>query len=295
MSDRVSLKPPLKWAGGKRWLVANHSRLFPREFACYREPFLGGGAVFFHLAPQRAVLSDANVRLIQCYSAIKTDWKAVWQALRQLERRHSDEFYYEVREREFSNRHREAARFIYLNRTCFNGIYRENLKGVFNVPRGTKDSVTFADDDFHLVASQLKKSKLFHGDFSMNILQAEQGDFVFVDPPYTVRHNNNGFVKYNQKIFSWNDQIRLRDDVRVAAEKGAKILVTNANHASILELYKGIGQTKILSRASVISGDAGARGSYAELAICVGYDVDEPKQCDARRPERESQSRGLTI
>lgn len=275
MSDRAGVKPLLKWAGGKRWLVANHSRLFPKEIECYREPFLGSGAVFFHLTPQRAVLSDANARLIQCYLAIRNDWKAVWQALRKLERQHSDEFYYEVRAREFADRYREAAKFIYLNRTCFNGIYRENLNGVFNVPRGTKNSVTFADDDFRSIAAQLRKSRLFHGDFSTNIRQAERGDFVFVDPPYTVRHNNNGFVKYNQRIFSWEDQIRLRDDVRHAAEKGAQLLITNANHVSILELYKGIGRAKSLSRASVISGNAAARGSYAELAICVGYDVDD--------------------
>ncbi|WP_249164034.1 Dam family site-specific DNA-(adenine-N6)-methyltransferase [Bradyrhizobium jicamae] len=275
MSDRTAVKPLLKWAGGKRWLVANHSRLFPREFACYREPFLGSGAVFFHLAPQRAVLSDANARLIQCYSAVRKDWKAVWRALRRLQRQHSDEFYYEVRGQEFSDRYLEAAKFIYLNRTCFNGIYRENLKGVFNVPRGTKDSVTFPDDDFRSVAAQLKKSKLFHGDFSSNIREAERGDFVFVDPPYTVRHNNNGFIKYNQRIFSWNDQVRLRDDVRLAAEKGARLLITNANHSSIIQLYKGIGNATMLSRASLISGNAGARGSYTELAICVGYDVGD--------------------
>jgi DNA adenine methylase len=271
------MKPFLKWAGGKRWLVASHNSLFPNSISTYREPFLGSAAVFFHLRPKRAVLSDSNSRLIECYSAIKSDWKSVWRALRAFERRHSDEFYYSIRDQTFSNRYKEAAKFIYLNRTCFNGIYRENLKGIFNVPRGTKDSVIFADDDFRAIATRLRKAKLLRGDFSELIRGAERGDFIFVDPPYTVRHNNNGFVKYNQKIFDWEDQIRLRDDVRYAATRGARILVTNANHPSISELYSGVGQTIVLSRSSVISGTVGARGKYTELAILVGYDAEESK------------------
>jgi DNA adenine methylase len=274
MSSTKPVKPVLKWAGGKRWLVSNYDWLLPDEFECYREPFLGSGAVFFHLTPKRAVLSDANSRLIDCYAAIKSDWEAVWKALQTFERRHSDEFYYEIRQREYPSAAKEAARFIYLNRTCFNGIYRENLKGVFNVPRGTKDSVTFPDDNFRAVSTRLKRSKLFSGDFSENIQDAERDDFVFIDPPYTVRHNNNGFVKYNQKIFSWDDQVRLRDEVKLAAARGAKLLITNAHHSSILELYRGIGEPITLSRSSVISSDPSARGSYAELAIVVGYAVE---------------------
>lgn len=275
MSKPKLVKPMLKWAGGKRWLVANHAHLFPAEFDRYREPFLGSGAVFFHLRPKDAVLSDANSRLIDCYKAVKEDWKAVWNALRALERQHSDEFYYELRDRSFPNKFREAAKFIYLNRTCFNGIYRENLKGIFNVPRGTKDTVTFPDDDFRAISTRLKRSKISCSDFSKNILEAAEGDFVFIDPPYTVRHNNNGFIKYNQRIFSWDDQVRLRDCVKIAAKNGAKILVTNASHTSIVELYKEVGEPITLSRASVIAGSPSARGSYAELAIVIGY---EPSQ-----------------
>ncbi|GAB9205974.1 DNA adenine methylase [Bradyrhizobium diazoefficiens] len=272
MSDPVQVaKPFLKWAGGKRWLVSSHSYLLPRTFNRYIEPFLGSGAVFFSLRPKEAILSDSNERLIDCYLTVKADPDGVWRYLREFKRDHSDKFYYEIRNAAFRSPAKTAAQFIYLNRTCFNGIYRENLRGVFNVPRGTKDSVIFPDDDFNAISKLLKPVQLLSGDFAGSLQAAKKGDFVFVDPPYTVRHNSNGFVKYNQKIFDWKDQIRLRDEVKAAASRGAKLLITNANHPSIIELYDGIGSATALNRASVISGDSTSRGRYSELVITIGY------------------------
>jgi len=267
------LKPFLKWVGGKRWLTSSYSYLFPKVYDRYWEPFLGGGAVFFHLRPERAVLADANIRLIACYKALKADWSAVWKHLHRFQREHSDSHYYRLRDQEFEDRFREAARFIYLNRTCFNGIYRENLDGRFNVPRGSKDSVIFPDDDFGKVSRSLRRATLLHGDFSEILGQMGQGDFAFVDPPYTVRHNANGFVKYNQKIFSWDDQVRLRDAIRKAARRGAQVLLTNANHETIRDLYAGLGEAVVLSRRSVIASAAQARGLCTEIAITIGYNA----------------------
>jgi DNA adenine methylase len=269
--EAVSVKPFLKWAGGKRWFVSRFLRWFPAGYEVYHEPFLGSGAVFFGLRPKRAQLSDANSKLIETYQAIQTEWSLVWRYLQDFSRDHSDAFYYEMREETFRSKAKEAARFIYLNRTCFNGIYRENLRGFFNVPRGTKDTVVFPDDDFQALAKSLKGAKVVVADFEVALDRVGKNDVAFVDPPYTVKHNNNGFVKYNQKIFSWADQVRLRDAVRRAEQRGAKVLVTNANHASILELYHGMGEARVLSRRSVIASSPRARGGYDELAIAVGF------------------------
>lgn len=271
MSEYKPVKPFLKWAGGKRWFVSNHSHFLPSKFNRYIEPFLGSGAVFFSLQPSEAILADSNVRLIECYTAIKNEPAKIWRYLLEFSRAHSDSFYYEVREATFRSEAKRAAQFIYLNRTCFNGIYRENLRGIFNVPRGTKDTVVFPDDDFARISRLLKSAALQSSDFAQTIREARKGDFLFVDPPYTVRHNSNGFVKYNQKIFSWKDQIRLRDEIHAAAERGVKCLVTNANHASILELYDGMGISQSIERPSVIGGPSNSRGRYSELVITIGY------------------------
>lgn len=263
--------PFLKWVGGKRWLVSRFRHIFPEKYNTYYEPFLGGGAVFFGLQPERAVLSDANEALIACYQAIRDDYAKVWRYLLDYRKNHSDEFYYVARAERARSRFREAARFIYLNRTCFNGIYRENLRGIFNVPRGTKNSVIFPDDNFQKVSDALSGIILLPDDFENTIDRVNEGDFVFVDPPYTVRHNCNGFVKYNQKIFSWQDQVRLKAAISRAAARGAMCLVTNANHQSIRNLYEDMGEMVELQRPSIVAASTSARGHYSELALLIGF------------------------
>ena len=259
--------PFLKWAGGKRWLVANHPELFPENFDTYMEPFLGSGAVYFHLQPDAAVLGDMNADLIGTYGAIKEDWQPVYKTLRSYHSQHDKDFYYEIRGKSFRSRAKKAAQFIYLNRTCWNGLYRVNLNGNFNVPIGTKKNVVLDSDDFEGVSDVLQGAELHATDFQTIIDAAQKDDFVFVDPPYTVKHNLNGFVKYNEHIFSWEDQIRLRDCIDNAVVRGAKVLLTNADHPSIRELYEDIGEMNSLDRLSVISGKANARGRYSELIV----------------------------
>lgn len=160
-----------------------------------------------------------------------------------------------------------AAQFIYLNRTCWNGLYRVNLEGKFNVPIGTKQNVILETDDFEATSRLLVGAELVCGDFEKVISRAGENDFVFVDPPYTVKHNYNGFIKYNESIFSWDDQVRLRDSVKTASNRGAKVLVTNACHESIRDIYEDIGELIVLDRASVIAGKSTARGRYEEMVI----------------------------
>jgi DNA adenine methylase len=146
-------------------------------------------------------------------------------------------------------------------------LYRVNLRGQFNVPIGTKDNAVLDSDNFAAVARMLKNAELRAGDFEATIDLARSKDLVFVDPPYTVKHNLNGFVKYNEKLFSWEDQERLRDCVIRASNRGAVIVVTNANHHSVKDLYKGVGVQRTLTRSSVLAASSDHRGQYQELII----------------------------
>lgn len=266
---RQSLKPFLKWAGGKRWLFESGQYRLPMFTGRYFEPFLGGGAVFFHSMPSPAILSDSNRRLIELYKVIRDDLGGFKLKLRDHARQHSKGYYYETRAMDFDDPTARAAQFLYLNRTCWNGLYRENLKGRFNVPIGTKDTVIFDSDDFDAWSLALSGCWLEVRDFEEAIEEADRGDFLFVDPPYTVRHNMNGFVKYNQNIFAWEDQVRLRDALERAASRGVSFAMTNADHESIRELYRGFGSHQCLSRHSVIAGKNAHRSRSTELLITV--------------------------
>ena len=238
------------------------------EYNRYIEPFLGGGSVYFHLQPEDALLGDMNPDLISAYKGIQKDHVKLTELLKDHQRKHSDEYYYEMRKTLFIDPIEQAARFIYLNRTCFNGIYRVNLKGEFNVPRGTKNSVILDTDNFEELANSLKNADIRIADFEELIDQAMEGDLVFADPPYTVRHNNNGFIKYNEKLFSWDDQIRLSKALTRARERGAKVLLTNANHESVKELYSSEHfSLKTVSRYSSISAKNSGRNQFEELII----------------------------
>lgn len=268
VSEKISITPFLKWAGGKRWFVQRHADLIPKIFNRYIEPFLGGGSVFFHLQPKDALLGDTNPDLIAAYRGIKQNWKGLVKSLQYHSRQHSDEHYYSIRDRRPTEAIPRASRMIYLNRTCFNGIYRVNLRGEFNVPRGTKDAVLLDTDRFDQMAKLLEGADIRVADFEVLINEAKAGDFVFADPPYTVRHNFNGFVKYNEKLFSWQDQERLAEALIRAKKRGVHILSTNANHSSIRELYDQDGFNLITtSRFSSISASSEHRKQFDELII----------------------------
>ena len=261
------LKPFLRWAGGKRWLFESGQFSFPNFRGRYIEPFLGGGAVFFELQPTRALLSDANGRLIELYTVVRDEWKKFERLLRQHSMAHSKNYYYETRLKRFRNPVKRAAQFMYLNRVCWNGLYRENKKGQFNVPLGSKQTVIFPEDDFQAWSKALEGATLIQQDFEIAIDASRKGDFLFIDPPYTVRHNMNGFVRYNQHIFAWGDQIRLRDALGRAVDRGVKFAMTNADHKSVRELYSGFGQHTHIARHSVIAGNSFYRSPATELLI----------------------------
>lgn len=267
LSGKVS--PFLKWPGGKRWFVLHHSNVLPTTFQTYIEPFLGGGSVFFHLKPKKAILGDTNSNLIDTYQQIKSNWRSLRKSIKRHQKCHNDDHYYAVRERNNNLQVSRASRMIYLNKTCFNGIYRVNREGQFNVPRGDRDDFLEWRDEFPEWSHLLQQASLYTSDFEPLVDRADKGDLIFADPPYTVRHNLNGFVKYNEALFTWEDQVRLSVALFRARNRGVKIIMTNANHSSIKYLYRKFQcfHFKKVSRFSGISAGVTSRKYFEELII----------------------------
>lgn len=259
-----SVKPFLRWAGGKKWLHKHIHLLLPQNgFKNYHEPFLGGGAMFFALQPKkRAFLSDINSDLISTYQALRDGPVEIVKELKKF--KNEESFYYDIRERKFKNSARLAAKFIYLNQTSFNGIYRVNLRGEYNVPFGYRTKDFLEEDNLLLASNVLKNAEIFYSDFEGVKRNIKKKDLVFLDPPYTVSHNNNGFIKYNQKLFSLQDQYRLASLIDTIKSKDAYYILTNAAHRVIDEIFEK-GDKKIeLSRASIIGGINAHRGHIKE-------------------------------
>lgn len=259
--------PFLKWAGGKRWLVRTSQFKTPEIYNRYFEPFLGGGATFFALEPRIAILADINFDLIEVYEVIKNNKDEFLEVLAFHSKKHSKDYYYKVREKTHKSKIQRAAKLVYLNRTCWNGLYRVNLKGEFNVPIGTKTNVLLNSDDFNGISNLLKRTTLIAQDFEKTIDSATKGDFVYLDPPYTVQHNHNNFIKYNQNIFSWDDQERLRDTVLRAHRRGVYLLMSNADHECVRTLYLNDLNIETMQRHSVLAAASFNRNKTTEILI----------------------------
>lgn len=260
--------PLIKWPGGKRALVGSILQFFPESFGTYYEPFFGGGAVFFALQPASAVLSDANVELINAYVQVRDNPESLAGVLSSFKNTEQD--YYAVRSTSPRTPVRKAARILYLTRLSFNGIHRVNLRGEFNVPYGYKTHLSTIDEE-HLYSAScaLRTAKLISGDFEENTKDASKGDVIYFDPPYTVAHGLNGFVKYNERIFSWADQERLAKHARALAKRGCRVIVSNADHQSIHLLYKGF-RCQIIERPSVIAASSAHRRQITECIFSLG-------------------------
>jgi len=261
------MRPFLRWAGGKRWLVSTRSISVPVSTR-YVEPFLGGGAVFFSQQASTAVLSDLNSYLINAYRWMKQAPDALFDLTQTHFDRHSKTYFYTIRAELGSSSLVDAAAFIYLNRACFNGLFRVNLAGRFNVPIGTKVFELRSRDEFRRWSQKLKTAEILIGDFEAVIDRCGEGDFLFVDPPYTVKHNENGFIEYNEKIFGWDDQVRLAACLSRAAGRGAAFLLTNADHETVRGLYPDQFTLTSEERGSEMAGKTAYRGRTTELLAC---------------------------
>ena len=262
-----SVKPCFRWAGGKSWLIKYLEPLLrDKTFNNYHEPFLGGAAVFLSLSfTNKAFLSDLNPELINAYIVLRDSPSKLINILSTYE--NTAEFYYSLRELSLKTKLKRAARFVYLNQTSYNGIYRVNLQGKYNVPYGYRKK-DFLDKDILLsVSNALQNTSIECRDFNIVRERIKKNDLVFLDPPYTVSHNNNGFIKYNQKIFSLEDQYRLNELIKHIKRKGAFYILTNAAHKTIKEIFNNGDRCIELNRASLIGGKNAKRGSTSEYVF----------------------------
>lgn len=262
----------LKWAGGKKWFITGYNSFLPTNYNRYIEPFLGGGSVFFYMQsvqPHESILSDVNEELINTYIAVRDQVDSVYYNLRIHARNHSRDYYYRIRNRNTRTLATSAARMIYLNKTCFNGIYRVNSQGRFNVPFGTREQISFDRQLLVQSSLDLTNASLLCQDFEQTIDMAEDGDFLFCDPPYAVINEDDRFVGYTADIFSWKDQIRLANALSRARQRGVKIVMTNVEHPTVRRLYEereGFCLDTI-TRKCIISGNTKGRKSYKELIV----------------------------
>lgn len=255
-------RPFLKWPGGKRWLARKLVTLLPDCRGRYLEPFLGGGAVFFFLRPWPATLSDINQDLINVYQQVRDNVDEVVERLRRLSI--DPATYLDVRAMRPRTPITRAVRILYLNRTAYNGLYRVNQRGEFNVPFGCKEGTILCDELLLRSASRaLQNRTLAVADFERTIDSATTGDIVYADPPYTTRHDNNGFRRYNESLFSWSDQERLASACVRAAGRGAHVFVSNAAHKEIACLFNSFRRLT-MRRYTGVSGPLSARGMVRE-------------------------------
>ena len=279
-----AVRPFVKWAGGKGQLLPELSRRLPRKFRRYHEPFVGGAALFFHLynsgrLHDGALLCDFNPELVLCYQVVRDEPEALIAALKQHERHRLDrEYFMEVRgwdrRPDFAQRGavERAARTIFLNRTCYNGLYRLNNKGQFNAPFGYYKNPLICDpDNMRAASAALKRAELFVGDFGDVAARAEPGDLVYFDPPYVPMSATASFTHYTGQTFGPDDQRRLARLFDELMERGVYVMLSNSHTPLSRELYAAHAvSTSVVLASRKINCDGRKRGNVEELIVC-GY------------------------
>jgi DNA adenine methylase len=244
----------------------------------YFEPFIGGAAVFFHLQPSQATLSDINQKLIEVYKVVRDDVEGLIEALKV--HKNTKTHYYTVRAKNPARMSpvAQAARLIFLNKTCYNGLYRENSSGAFNVPFGRYKNPTICDEDRQRTAScVLQGVELTAVDFEKAVGQARAGDFVYFDPPYVPLNATSSFTSYSKYGFAHEDQVRLAETFRELDGRGCYVMLSNSSAPVVRDLYDGFQMAKIKARRS-INSKADGRGPVTELLITNGDWHDEQKR-----------------
>jgi len=280
-ADGQPARPFLKWAGGKARLIEQYKPFLPKEFDGYHEPFLGGGALFFYLAPRlkaegkKAFLSDLNPELVNVYTCVRDRVQALITRLAEHEQAHSEAHYYSVRATLETDSVARAARFIYLNKTCFNGLYRENSKGLFNVPIGRYKKPRICAPELLLPAcAALQIADISERPFSdvmERIKDKKDGgkDFVYFDPPYYPLSETSKFTAYSRYRFAEDKQTELRDLIATLAAKGTYTLASNSDCPFIRDLYGDSARfdIKTITAARSINSKATKRGKITEVLV----------------------------
>ena len=275
-SNSRAVKPIVKWAGGKSRLLPELLKRVPGEIRTYAEPFAGGAALFFALAAsaergrrsfKRAILSDENQELVACYRAVRENVDGVIEALRDY--RYDKDLFYETRDRDpraMTDVNR-AARLIFLNHTCFNGLWRVNASGRFNVPFGRYKNPRILDEEgLRAASAAFARTEVMHGDFALATRKLGRGDFVYFDPPYAPVSKTASFTAYAREGFDASDQERLLDEFRALHERGALAMLSNADTKEMRALYKQFAVHIVYAPRS-INSDGAKRGNARELLV----------------------------
>lgn len=273
-SYRPVPRPFLKWAGGKGQLLPHLVERVTEagSFRRYHEPFVGGGALYFELTRLKALdttayLSDVNPNLIDAYIAVRDDVDVLVRILKKHQRSHSEEYYYRMRARAPRSVVHRGARIIYLNKTCYNGLYRENSKGLFNVPYGRyKDPLICDEENLRAVSAVLKKARFDARSFETVLRRAKPNDFVYFDPPYHPISKTSDFTSYAKNGFGSDAQHRLAMTFKKLSAKGVKVLLSNSMSEFILELYRDYRIDQVLA-SRLVNSKAERRGKIAEALI----------------------------
>ena len=245
----TKITPFVKWAGGKRQLLEDIRKYIPTSYNRYFEPFLGGGAVLFDIQPEKAVINDINKQLINVYEQLKHNSNDVISVIKEFEKEESTkEFYYSLREK-YNQKITEnifdaecAGLFIWINKHCFNGLYRVNSKGLFNVPfNGNIKSKSMEIDNLKNIGKYLKENdiKIYSEDFGNILKKVKKDDFVFIDSPYVPLTKTAGFIDYSKEGFSFEDHLRLSELFKELDKKGAKLILTNNDTELVRKMYEG--------------------------------------------------------
>ncbi len=280
--NTIKAKPFLKWVGGKGQLLTQLEKFFPKKYGSYFEPFIGGGAVFFSISPRKSHLNDINQTLIQSYLNVRNNVEQLIVSLKKIENEflskneeERKEFYYSIREKYnslLSEDFEKSIYFLFLNKTSFNGIYRENSKGGFNVPMGKYKNPKIVDEDnLKAVSKMLANSNISSGSYIDAVKDAVAGDFVYFDPPYHPLSETSSFTSYSKDSFSKEDQIILRDLFIELDKKGVFVMLSNSSAPFIKEIYSGYSQIPV-SASRMINSKADKRGKINEVVI-VNYPI----------------------
>jgi DNA adenine methylase len=274
LDERVPAHPFLKWAGGKWAIAPQIERLLPADVRqrTYREPFVGGGAMFFYLQPERAILSDALADLVTTYQVVQHSVDALVRRLQALRATHTTEQYYAIRDA--FNRERDAPRIeraawlIYLNKTCYNGLFRTNQSGGFNVPVGRFATTPHVVDPpaLRLAAAALAGAEIKRAHFDHLLAEAESGDVIYFDPPYVPLSKTSSFSAYADGNFTLDDQAHLAEVFRELDARGCLLALSNSDTAEVRALYKGFDVSPIIA-SRAISAKASTRGDVTELLV----------------------------